>query len=140
MDEQGNILGIVTKNDLYKAMSAHWFVEERCQFGLLLEDKTGSIKEVTDVISSYSARLVSILSSYEKAPEGYRHVYIRAFNIDRERTSELIDDLRQRPSCCSGGSSGKQERDLHELDHNAILNAAAAGIQFHSRTEHRVVG
>lgn len=97
VDEQGNILGIITKDDLYRAMISLTGLSKRgVQFGLLLEDRPGSIKEVTDVIRSYNARLVSILSSYEKAPEGYRHVYIRAFNVDRDKTSALIDDLRAR--------------------------------------------
>jgi acetoin utilization protein AcuB len=95
VDEEGNILGIITKNDLFKAMIFLTGLSKKgVQFGFLLEDKPGSIKEVTDIIRSYNARLVSILSSYEKAPAGYRHVYIRAFNVDREKTSQLIDDLR----------------------------------------------
>jgi acetoin utilization protein AcuB len=95
VDEQGNILGIITKNDLFKAMICLTGLSKRgVLFGFLLEDRPGSIKEVTDIIRSYNARLVSILSSYEKAPEGSRHVYIRAFDINREQTPQLISDLR----------------------------------------------
>jgi len=36
------------------------------------------------------------LSSYELAPEGYRNVYIRAFNIDREKLLSLKEELKQK--------------------------------------------
>ena len=79
------------------------------QFGFVLEDRPGSIKEVTDVIRSYGARLVSILSSYELAPEGHRNVYIRAFNIDREKLVNLKNELK------------KQAKMLYVVDHRENL-------------------
>ena len=84
LDKTGTIVGIITKNDMFKAFIALTGLKKRgVQFGFLLEDRPGSIKEVTDVIRKYGARLVSILSSYENAPEGQRYVYVRAFHIDR---------------------------------------------------------
>ncbi len=64
------------------------------QFGFILPDSPGSIKSVTDIIRSYGARLVSILSTYAGAPEGCRFVYIRAFQIDREKMPELVRELK----------------------------------------------
>lgn len=95
VDQKGEIRGIITKNDLFKAMiSLSGLTKKGLQFGFLLEDNPGSIKEVTDIIRKYSGRLVSILSSYENAPEGYRKVYIRAFDIDREALPRLIEELK----------------------------------------------
>lgn len=95
VDGDGNIVGIITKNDLFRAMIFLTGLSKKgVQFGFLLEDRPGSIKEVTDTIRNYNARLVSILSSYEKAPQGYRHVYVRAFDIDRQKIPQLIDELR----------------------------------------------
>ena len=34
------------------------------------------------------------LPIYEKAPEGFRYVYIRAFNFDRECVPQLEKDLQ----------------------------------------------
>ena len=65
------------------------------QFGFLLEDRPGSIKEVSDVIRKYGGRMTSILSSYERAPEGFRHVYIRFHDIDRTRLSEFKQELKK---------------------------------------------
>jgi acetoin utilization protein AcuB len=95
VDQKGEIRGIITKNDLFKAMiSLSGLTKQGLQFGFLLEDNPGSIKEVTDVIRKHNGRLVSILSSYEKAPEGLRHVYIRAFDIDRDDLPRLKEELQ----------------------------------------------
>lgn len=97
VDAAGELKGIITKSDMFRAlMSLSGLSHRGVLFGFLLEDKPGSIKEVTDVIRSYNARLVSILSSYDMAPEGYRNVYIRAFNIDREKLGSLTEELKQK--------------------------------------------
>ena len=97
VDADGQLKGIITKSDMFRAlMSLSGLSHRGVLFGFLLEDKPGSIKEVTDVIRSYNARLVSILSSYDMAPEGYRQVYIRAFNIDREKLGSLTEELKQK--------------------------------------------
>jgi len=97
VDDVANMIGIITKNDLFRAMISLAGLSKRgVQFGFLLEDRPGSVKEVTDVIRHYDGRLASILSSYEKAPEGYRHVYVRAFNVDRETLSQLLEELKSR--------------------------------------------
>jgi acetoin utilization protein AcuB len=96
VDENGEIKGTITKNDLFKAMISLSGLSKRgVQFGLVLEDRAGSIKEVTDIVRKYNARLVSILSSREKAPEGYRQVYIRAFNIDRAVLPKLTEEIKE---------------------------------------------
>lgn len=96
VDRKGEIQGIITKNDLFKAMiSLSGVTKKGLQFGFVLEDHPGSIKEVTDIIRKYNGRLVSILSSYENAPEGYRNVYIRAFDIDRDALQRMKEELQE---------------------------------------------
>lgn len=96
VDEQGAIKGVITKNDLFRAMISLSGLSKRgVQFGLLLEDRPGSIKEVTDILRKHNARLVSILSSHDKAPQGYRHVYVRAFNVDRATLPKVKDEIRE---------------------------------------------
>ena len=41
----------------------------------MLEDRHGSIKEVTDIIGQFHCRLISILTMYEEVPTGYRYVH-----------------------------------------------------------------
>jgi acetoin utilization protein AcuB len=93
----GNILGIITQMEIFKALMSLSGLERRgVQFAFQVEDRAGSVKDVTDIIRAHGGRLVSILTSYERAPVGYRHLYVRAFGIDRNRVQKLLDDLRER--------------------------------------------
>jgi len=94
---QGHIVGAITQQDLFRALISLSGLQKRgVQFAFQLEDRPGSIKEVTDVIRNYGGRLVSILSSYERAPAGSRNVYIRAFDIDREKIAQLTEELKRK--------------------------------------------
>ena len=66
------------------------------QFGFQVEDIPGSIKEVSDIIRAYGGRMVSILSSYDDVPEGYRKVYIRMRSIERNELRKLIQELESK--------------------------------------------
>jgi len=84
------------------------------QFGFLLEDSPGSIKEVTDIIRKYDGRLVSILSSYEKAPEGLRYVYVRSFDIDRDVLPRLKEELKAAAKMLYMVDHRENKREIYE--------------------------
>jgi len=112
VDKDGRITGVITKNDMFKAFIALSGLAKRgVLFGFLLEDRAGSIKDVTDLIRKYNARLVSILTSYEKAPEGYRYVYIRAHDVNRETLPQLEQELKHTAKL------------LYKVDHRANTRA-----------------
>ncbi|MBI5250927.1 MAG: CBS domain-containing protein, partial [Desulfomonile tiedjei] len=93
VDKEGRVLGLVTKQEMFKALISLSGLERRgVQFAFQLEDNPGSIKEVTDIIRNHGCRLVSILTSYERAPVGYRHVYVRAHSVDRLDVPKLLDE------------------------------------------------
>jgi acetoin utilization protein AcuB len=77
------------------------------QFALQIQDRPGSIKELTDIIRAHGGRMVSILSTYTRVPEGLRKVYIRIYGIAREDLSGLEDKL------------GKKAKMLYMVDHVA---------------------
>jgi acetoin utilization protein AcuB len=92
----GNIVGTITQTDMFRVLISLTGIGSRgIQFGFLLEDQAGSIKEVADIIRKYGGRMVSILTSYERAPENYRHVYIRFFDVDREKLPEIKKEIQQ---------------------------------------------
>lgn len=94
VSHDGDLAGMITKKDLFRAVIAvPGFQKRGILFGFMLEDKPGSIKEVTDIIRKYNARLISINATYSRAPEGYRYVYIRAFRIERKLLPQLKDEL-----------------------------------------------
>ena len=97
VDSKGNVVGAITKNDLFRALiSLSGFGKKGIQFAFLLEDRPGSIKETADIIRKYNARIVSILSTYDNIPEGYRKVIIRFYDIDRPKLSKLKEELKQK--------------------------------------------
>jgi len=115
VDQKGEIRGVITKNDLFKAMiSLSGLTKRGLQFGFLLEDSPGSIKEVTDIIRKYDGRLVSILSSYEKAPEGLRYVYVRSFDIDRDALPRLKEELKAAAKMLYMVDHRENKREIYE--------------------------
>ena len=94
VDQNGGLVGIITQTDLFRVLISLTGVGKGgIQFAFQLEDRPGSIKEVADVIRKYGGRMVSILTSYDKVPEGYRKVFIRMHSIDRSRLKQLQVDL-----------------------------------------------
>jgi acetoin utilization protein AcuB len=93
----GKLVGIITQMDLFRALISLSGLEKRgIQFAFQLEDAPGSIKQVTDIIRGHGGRLVSILSSYDHVPAGYRYVYIRSYGLDRADLPKLREELRQK--------------------------------------------
>lgn len=96
LDRDGKLIGVVTKHDLFKAVvSVSGLKAGGIQFGFLLEDKPDSIKEITDMIQKHGARAVSIISAYQKAPQGHRYAYVRISDIDRDKLRELEQELKR---------------------------------------------
>ena len=97
VDDQDQLVGIITLNDLFRALiSLTGERKKGIQFAFKVEDRPGSTKELADIIRNYNGRLASILSTHENVQEGYRNVYIKAYQIDREKISELKKELREK--------------------------------------------
>jgi acetoin utilization protein AcuB len=94
VDHGGNIVGTITQTDLFRVLISLTGVGKRgIQIAVQIDDKPGSIKEVADIIRAFGGSMVSILTSYDGVPEGYRNVYIRARSIDRLKLPELSDEI-----------------------------------------------
>jgi acetoin utilization protein AcuB len=93
----GQIVGTITKTDLFRVLiSLTGIASGGIQFALQVEDRPGSIKEVADIIRRYGGRMVSILSSYDQVPEGYRKVYIRMRSVERSKLQNLKQELESK--------------------------------------------
>lgn len=96
-DQEGRIVGTITKGDLFRVLISLTGVGKRgIQFAFQVKDLPGTIKEVADIIRHYGGRMVSILSSYENVPEGYRKVFIRMYGVARDKLPQLEDDIRKK--------------------------------------------
>lgn len=87
VDQKGELEGIITKGDVFRAMvSVSGIQQAPLQLCFEIEDRPGAIREVTDVIRAHGGRLVSIISTYEHAPAGFRHLYVRPRDVRDEKS------------------------------------------------------
>ena len=97
VDTNRQLVGAITQTDIFRILISLTGVSSGgIQFGFQLEDRPGSIKDVADIIRNYGGRMVSILSSYDEVPEGYRWVYIRMRSIERSELRNLIQELESK--------------------------------------------
>ena len=115
VNHDGRLVGTITQVDIFRALISLTGVGSRgIQFAFRLEDRPGSIKEVADVIRKYGGRMASILSSYERAPKGYRNVFIRMYGIDRLRLANLKDELGQKATLLYMVDHREGKREIYE--------------------------
>jgi len=97
VDQEGQIVGTITKNDLFRVLVSLTGIGKRgIQFAFQIEDHPGIIKKMADIIRQYGGRMVSILSTYEGMPTGYRKVFIRMLGVERDKLPHLENDLRKK--------------------------------------------
>jgi len=97
LDQKNELVGVITQSDIFRAfVNITGIYKGGVQFAFSLEDRPGSIKEVADTMREYGGRIVSILSSTDMAPEGYRNVYIRIRDLAPEALQQLETVLRQK--------------------------------------------
>lgn len=92
VDQKGDLQGIITKGDVFRAMvSVSGIYQAPLQLCVEIEDRPGSIRKVTDVIRAHGGRIVSMISTYEQAAQGFRHLYVRTKDVEDEKAlfSEL---------------------------------------------------
>jgi len=114
VDGRGGVVGIITQNDVFKVMIALTGLKERgIQFAFELEDRPGSIKEVTDIIREHGGRTASILSSYDRAGQGCHKVYIRMYGIDRLKLLALKEKLKETATLLYMVDLRKNKREIY---------------------------
>ena len=127
VEDNGQVVGIITQTDLFRAMVSFTGVGKRgIQFGFLLEDRPGSIRDVADVIREYGGRMVSIMSTYQRAPKGYRKVYIRMHGIDRMRRDMLKADLSTKAIVLYVIDHRENKREIFEDEYRDFMQKTVA--------------
>ncbi|MBC8431973.1 MAG: CBS domain-containing protein [Desulfobacterales bacterium] len=97
VDSAGAVVGVITQSDLFRVMISLTGIREKgIQFACEVEDRPGAIKEITNTIGEFSGRIVSVLTTYETTSDGYRKIYIRAYQIDRKKLPELQKILKEK--------------------------------------------
>ncbi|MBU2551734.1 MAG: CBS and ACT domain-containing protein [Proteobacteria bacterium] len=97
LDESDKLVGVLTQGDVFRVLTAITGVfRGGYQFAFELEDRSGSMREVADVIRSHGGRLTSALALYDRAPKGYRTVFLRASDLDDDKVPGLVEELKSR--------------------------------------------
>ena len=95
VDQKGDLQGIITKGDVFRAMvSVSGIYQAPLQLCVEIEDRPGSIRKVTEVIRAHGGRMVSMITTYEQAPKGFRHLYIRTKDVKDEEA--LFAELKSK--------------------------------------------
>jgi acetoin utilization protein AcuB len=127
IDANSRIVGIITKSDIFRALISLTGVGKRgIQFAFQIQDRPGSIKELTDIIRAHGGRLASILSTYARVPEGLRKVYIRMYGIERKDLNALEDKLREKAAMLYMVDHVDNKRKIYEVSNDIPQKATVA--------------
>ena len=78
LDATGRLVGILTEGDVFRALVDLTGVDKkRVRVSLVVPDKPGSIREVTDICREQGGTISSIVCSYAKVPALKREVVVR---------------------------------------------------------------
>jgi acetoin utilization protein AcuB len=112
---QGDIVGVITKSDIFKVLISLAGIGKRgIQMAIQIEDRPGSMKGITRAIRDLGGRMVSILTSYEKVPDGFRNVYIRFFDLDRSVLETLKENISEISKVLYIVDHRENKRDIFE--------------------------
>lgn len=100
--DKGKLVGIISDKDIFRALIDITGVRHGgFRLSVTIEDRSGSIKEIADMIRRYGFTLQSILTSYEGVRPGYRKIVIRAagkggilFNSIKTELEKMYKDAR----------------------------------------------
>lgn len=113
---QGEIVGVITKSDIFRVLISLSGIGKRgIQMAIQIEDRPGSLKGVTRVIRDLGGRMVSILTSYDRVPEGFRNVYIRFFDLDRDVLETLKENLSEIAKVLYIVDHRENKREIYEV-------------------------
>ena len=97
IDPNGRVVGIITKGDLFRVLVPLTGVGKKgFQFALLLADRPGAIKEITDIIRKNGGRIMSVLTSYDDAPKGFLKLYLRVYGLERKKLKTFKEKISEK--------------------------------------------
>ncbi len=96
MDNDGKMIGIINRSDALKVLISLTGSDKKGYlFAFSVEDQAGNIGKIVKIMRDFGCRIASILGSYEKAPLNHRNVYIRVYDLESEKYTELLQKLKE---------------------------------------------
>lgn len=97
VDGAGHLVGLLSETDVLRGFIHSTGIKDGAiLFVFDLPDKPGSVTRVIEGLRTYNARVISILTSFEDAPEGRKRVAVRVLLEDAAKAEEMIGDLREK--------------------------------------------
>ncbi|MFU8818372.1 MAG: CBS and ACT domain-containing protein [Desulfurivibrio sp.] len=112
VDDTDHLIGLLSETDVLRAFVRSTGIKDGARrYTFDLPDASGSVTKVIETLRRFEARVISVLTSFEDAPEGMKRVSIRvtvadqlvAEELDRELLANFtvvdlgIDDVKNRP-------------------------------------------
>ncbi|HOI96716.1 MAG TPA: CBS domain-containing protein [Syntrophobacter fumaroxidans] len=117
VDRNHHPIGVFTAEDTNRVLlSVTGHRRGGIVFGLLADDRPGSIKELTDILRTRGGRLASILTTYERTPKGKRRLHIRVRGLDRTELPEIREQLGQKARFLYVVDMRENRREIFEED------------------------
>jgi len=92
LEKNGDLVGIITESDVFDVLVALTGVRQGgIRICLPIEDKSGSAKEVADVLRKHGGKIEAILINYEGVAPGYRDLIMRFKGGCRDFNSGIIE-------------------------------------------------
>jgi acetoin utilization protein AcuB len=96
VDGAGHLVGLLSETDVLRGFIHSTGIKDGAiLFVFDLPDKPGSVTRVIESLRTYNARVISILTSFEDAPEGLKRVAVRVLAEDAVRAEEMNKALRE---------------------------------------------
>ena len=107
---------IITNTDILRALISLTDINQRgIQFSIKIKDRSGAVKDVSDVIRDYGGRVVSILSTQDWVG-GYLNVYICAYGVDQPTLERIKEVIEQTATVLYIIDHERKTREIYEED------------------------
>jgi acetoin utilization protein AcuB len=114
VDSTGAVIGIITQTDLFKVIISLTGADQKgMQFALEVQDMPGAVTELIDVIRKHGGRILSVLSSADLAPRGFRRVYLRIYDVTPNGLDMLKANLMEKARFLYMVDHSEKRRIMH---------------------------
>ena len=94
VDDTGHLTGLLSETDVLRGFIHSTGIKDGArQYVFDLPDAPGSVTKVIETLRKYNTRVISILTSFEDAPEGMKRVSIRITTDNQADVDALHQDL-----------------------------------------------
>lgn len=94
VDDKGLLIGLLSETDVLRGFIHMTGIKDNAlQYVFDLPDEAGSVTKVVGVLKERECRIISILTSFEDAPQGMKRVAIRISALNDEQLKALTKAL-----------------------------------------------